>query len=131
MGLSKKDLHDLDSIEGGDMIEIAEGHDGKPIFLDNLEEDGNKAKLACDIIKHRLVPTGGDIDPGVALTNSLSRLAKRRHEQIDMETTLGRSQVVILVSFGRISTSDRQLLQNSIYRMKSRMPEAKLIIATR
>ena len=75
--------------------------------------------------------TGGDIDPGIALTNVLSRMADRRYEQVQKELTLGRSQVIILVSFGRIGTGDKQTFQNAIWRMKDRMPEAKLIIVTR
>ena len=91
----------LEFIDGGDTIEIAEGHDGKPIFLTE-QKSTNNAKLACDVIKTRLVPTGGDIDPGVAMTNVLSRMAERRYEQVQAGLTLGKSQIIVLVSFGRI-----------------------------
>ena len=47
----------LEIIDGGDTIEISEGHDGKPIYVEELKST-NKAKLACDVIKTRLVPTG-------------------------------------------------------------------------
>ena len=117
-------------IDGGDTIEISEGHDGKPIFLTE-QKSTNKAKMACDVVKTRLVPTGGDIDPGVAMTNVLSRMAERRYEQVQAGLTLGRSQVIVLVIFGRIGTGDKQMFQNAIWRMKDKMPEAKLIIVTR
>ena len=44
---------------------------------------------------------------------------------------MGRSQVVILISFGRIGTNDRRNFQNAIWRMKDRMPDAKILILTR
>ena len=114
-------------IDGGDIIEIFEGHDGKPIFTESTKTT-NKAEKACQIIKSRLVPTGGDIDPGVSVTNVLSIMAEKQYEQIQTNTNLGRAQVVILVSFGRIGTEDKRLFQNAIWRMKDRMPETKLII---
>lgn len=125
--LQNEAIHEL---HGGDMIEIVEGHGGKPIF-NNVENGKNKAALACDIIKTRLIPVGDDIDPGVALSNSLSRLAERRHVQLEQGTTFGRGQVVLLVTFGRVNSADKQRFQNALWRMKERMPEARLIVATR
>ena len=50
---------------------------------------------------------------------------------IKLGGTLGRGQVIVLISFGRIGLSDQQMLHNAIWRMRDRMPESKLIIATR
>ena len=67
-------------VDGGDTIEIVEGHDAKPIFV---TQSTNKAKHACDIVKTPLIATmGGDIDPGVAISNALARIAQRRYDQI-------------------------------------------------
>ena len=118
-------------IEGGDTFEVAEGRDGRQIFVSNENDVLNKAEYACRIVRTPLIPTGGDIDPGVALTNVLARMATRRYEQMKSSTTFGKSQVVILISFGRISTSDRQDFKNAVWRMRSRTPESKLIIVTR
>ena len=54
-----------------------------------------------------------------------------RYDQIQDESTRGKSQVVVLVSFGRIGTNDRQDFKNAVWRMKGRTPETKLIIVTR
>lgn len=119
----------IQDLHGGDMLEIVEGHSGKPILLSSYQN--SKAELACEIIKTKLIPVGDDIDPGVALSNSLARLAERRHVQLEQGTTFGRSQVVILITFGRINSADKQVFQNALWRMKDRMPESKLIVATR
>ena len=55
--------------------------------------------LACDIVKTPLMPTGGDIKPGVAMTNVLSRMATRRHDHVQNGLSLGRSQVKIMRNF--------------------------------
>ena len=52
--------------------------------------------IACDIVKTPLMPTGGDIKPGVAMTNVLSRMATRRHDHVQNGLSLGRSQVKIM-----------------------------------
>ena len=74
-------------MNGGDILEIFEGHDGKPIYV-NENSMGNKANLACHVIKNRLMPTGGDIDPGVSVTNVLSRLANNRYQQVFIGTVI-------------------------------------------
>ena len=78
MGNDKKDFEKPRHAEGGDTFEIVEGRHGRPIFISDENDVLNKAEYACRIIKTPLIPTGGDIDPGVALTNVLSRMAKRR-----------------------------------------------------
>ena len=96
MGVLLKDHTNTNSDQilnhGGSILDIAEGRDGKPIFLTQTIPK-SKSEMACDIIKTPLIPTGGDIDPGIALTNVLSRIAQRRYEQIQTGLSLGRSQV--------------------------------------
>ncbi len=59
------------------------------------------------------------------------RIAERRYDQLNRGLTLGRSQAVVLVLFGRVENEDRQWLHNAIYKMRERTPEMRLIIATR
>ena len=40
-------------------------------------------------------------------------------------------QVIVLITFGRIGSDDKNIFQNAVWRMKERYPEAKLIVATR
>merc|ERR1711879_1123888 len=122
MGYDKDKYDKASKIEGGDTFEVSEGRYGSPIFQSNENDVLNKAEYACRIIKTPLIPTGGDIDPGVALTNVLSRMAKRRYDQLQSSSTFGKSQIVIMVSFGRISTNDRQDFKNAVWRMKNRSP---------
>jgi hypothetical protein len=119
------------TVEGGDTLDIAEGRYGRQIFMSEENEVKNKAQVACDIMKTPLIASGGDVDPGVSITNVLSRMAKRRYNQLNQELTLGRSQVIVLILFSRVGSDDKQLFHNAIWRMKDRMPEAKLIIASR
>lgn len=129
-GTMGKSQHDTVYVEGGSTFEVVEGRHGDPIF-NYGNEPGNKAVMACDIIKQILAPTGGDVDPGVALTNSLARMAARQADWLEKGVSQGRSQVVVLVLFGRVASNDRQALSNAVWRMRDRMPEAKLMIATR
>ena len=133
MGAKTKDrsFHEKTLRAGGSTLDIAEGLDGRPIFVTDEQNPKSKADLACDIIKTHWMPTNGNIDPGIAITNVLSRMAERRYQNVQDDLTLARSQVIVLISFGRIGTDDKTILINAIIRMKERHPGAKLIIVTR
>ena len=118
MGAKSKDrsFQERTLRDGGSILDIAEGLDGRPIFVTDEQNPKSKTDLACDIIKMHWMPTGGNIDPGIAITNVLSRMAERRYVNVQDDLTLARSQVIVLVTFGRIGTDDKTILINAITR---------------
>lgn len=116
-------------IQAGSHFELSEGKTGTVLI--SSKDSYNKAQLACDILSTR-IPRTGDNDPLTALEAAASRLSARRSERDEAnDLSYGKAQVIVMVLFNRMSTSDERALHSAIYGLRQTFPDVRLLVATR
>ncbi|TRY77882.1 hypothetical protein TCAL_09782 [Tigriopus californicus] len=125
----RDDNHEDVIIQAGSHFELSEGKRGTVLL--SSEDSHNKAQLACDILSTR-IPQTGDSDPLKALEAAASRLSARRRDRDEAnDLSYGKAQVIVMVLFTRMSTTDERALHNAIYGLRQSFPDVRLLVATR
>lgn len=116
-------------MQGGSQIEVSEGRSGRAII--SSERFHNKAELACEMLKLDF-PQTGDLDPTDALEAVAYRMSGRQaHRNRNEEAAAGKSLVIVLIMFGRMSNADQKKLHNKAFKLRRDFPDVRLLVATR
>eukprot|EP00095_Tigriopus_kingsejongensis_P009018 maker-scaffold674_size113878-snap-gene-0.17 protein:Tk09018 transcript:maker-scaffold674_size113878-snap-gene-0.17-mRNA-1 annotation:"PREDICTED: uncharacterized protein LOC658236" len=116
-------------VQAGSFLEITEGKRGS--ILATSRDFSNKAKFACDILSMDL-PHTGDLEPLEALEATASRLmARKKAREESNDLSYGKATAILLMLFGRMTTSDEERLHNAAYSLRRTFPDVRLLVATR